>query len=36
MKDLKNLWRIVKSAYNEHTKYNKKQLKTTQIKDFNA
>jgi hypothetical protein len=27
---------IVKSAYNEYTKYTKKQLKTTQIKNYNA
>jgi hypothetical protein len=34
MKDPEILLRIIKSTYNE--KYTKKQLKTAQIKNFNA
>jgi hypothetical protein len=36
MKDLKILLRIVKSTYNEYSKYIKKQLKITKIKGFSA
>jgi hypothetical protein len=36
MKDPKILSRVVRSTYNEYTEYTKKQLKTTQIKDYNA
>jgi hypothetical protein len=31
-----NLLRIVRRTYNKYTKYTQKQLKTTQIKDYNA